>query len=168
AIKWMENHMLRNKEFKLYLIIVSIFSVVAVIFAAFFSVIALFIVALVSIVLISASLLFTYYRYREIEKLSTYLRKIAAGDYTFDVRENVEGELSILKNEIYKVTKMLYEHRNKISKDKEALTEAISDISHQLKTPLTSMMMMADFLNNEQLPVDKRKDFVNKIQTQLE
>jgi len=160
--------MLRNREIKIYLFIVSLISVAAMSIAAIFSVVAFWSVFITSIILIIASLLFTYWRYREIEKLSSYLRKIAAGDFYLDLRENHEGELSILKSEIYKVTKMLSEHRDKLNQDKEALTEAISDISHQLKTPLTSMMMMADFLNLENLAPDKRKDFVNKIQTQLE
>ena len=45
--------------------------------------------------------------YRELEKLSVYLREISSGNYSLDARDNQEGELSILKNDIYKVTLML-------------------------------------------------------------
>ena len=68
-----------------------------------------------------------------------------------DVRDNNEGELSILKSQIYKVTKMLSEHGAVLHEDKAKLTNAISDISHQLKTPLTSMMVMVDLLRDKQL-----------------
>lgn len=113
-------------------------------------------------------LLFQRRKYLEIEKLSDYLRRIAAGEYALDVRDNKEGELSILENEIYKVTSMLSEYNGKLLKDRQALADSLSDISHQLKTPLTSMMMMADLLSDESLPPDKREQFTKQIQTQLE
>ena len=52
---------------------------------------------------------YTMRRYRQMEKLSDYLKRIGRGDYSLDIRDNVEGELSILKNEIYKVTTRLRE-----------------------------------------------------------
>src|SRR5690606_16460644 len=110
----------------------------------------------------------TRWRYREIEKLASYLRKVSSGDYTLDVRDNFEGELSILKSDIYKVTRMLSEQRALLQQDKLMLTDAISDISHQLKTPLTSMMVMADLLSDSNLPDEKRTEFTNNIRIQLE
>lgn len=81
-------------------------------------------------------LFFTLYRYRQIKKLSTYLRKIQEVKHSLDIRDNEEGELSILKNEIYKVTNMLSEYNEKLKTDKEFLADNIADISHQLKTLL--------------------------------
>ena len=145
-----------------------VISLVAIAAAAFFSVAATFLITIFSVLLISTSLFFTKKRYREIEKLSGYLRQIHSGDYTLDVRDNVEGELSILKNEIYKVTIMLSEQRALLQKDKVQLMNAISDISHQLKTPLTSMMMMSDLLSTPDLPAEKRMEFTRNLRNQLE
>jgi len=122
----------------------------------------------VSLFLISCTLIFTKWRYLEIEKLSGYLRQITSGDFTLDVRDNHEGELSILKSDIYKVTRMLSEHGTLLQEDKAKLTNAISDISHQLKTPLTSMMVMVDLLRDPQLAENKRVEFTRNIQVQLE
>lgn len=122
----------------------------------------------VSILLIGCTLFFTRWRYREIEKLSGYLRQISSGDYTLDVRDNYEGELSILKSDIYKVTRKLAEHGSLLQHDKAKLTNAISDISHQLKTPLTSMMVMVDLLQDNRLDETKRAEFTRNIQVQLE
>lgn len=160
--------LLRNKEVQAHLLTMCVISLVAIAAAAFFSVAATLLITIVSILLISISLLFTKKRYREIEKLSGYLRQIHSGDYTLDVRDNVEGELSILKNEIYKVTIMLSEQRVLLQKDKIQLTNAISDISHQLKTPLTSMMMMSDLLSTPDLPAEKRMEFTRNLRNQLE
>jgi signal transduction histidine kinase len=76
--------------------------------------------------------------------------------------------LSVLKSDIYKVTLMLAEHGSHLQQDRLKLTYAISDISHQLKTPLTSMMMMADLLSDANLSEPKREEFTRNIQVQLE
>lgn len=160
--------MLRNREIKRYIILVSVISMAAVIVAAYFSVYFALMLLVLFTLFIGANLWLTRFRYKEIEKLSGYLRKIAAGDYTLDVRENVEGELSILRNEIYKVTLRLSEQRLLLEKEKAQLTEAISDISHQLKTPITSMTVMVDLLADPNLPEEKRKQFTQKLLRQLE
>nr|WP_239094275.1 HAMP domain-containing sensor histidine kinase [Bacillus sp. B15-48] len=125
------------------------------------------VVLVTSILLISSTLIFTKWRYREIEKLSNYLQQISNGDFQLDVRDNYEGELSLLKSQIYKVTRMLSEQGTVLQEDKANLTNAISDISHQLKTPLTSMMMMADLLDNHRLDGEKRREFTRNLQVQL-
>lgn len=143
-------------------------SILAVIIATVISTMTLVLTLTTSALLIGCCLVFTRWRYREIEKLSGYLRQISGGDYSLDVRDNQEGELSILKNDIYKVTLMLSEQSSLLQQEKIELTNAISDISHQLKTPLTSMTMMADLLSNPELPVEKRREFTRNIRIQLE
>ncbi len=113
-------------------------------------------------------LAFTVARYVEISRLAAYLRKVSRRDYTLDIRDNREGELSILKSEIYKVTVMLSQQSEQLKKDKLWLSDCLSDISHQLKTPLTSMFVMTDLLKDENLPADKRKEFSDKLNQQLE
>lgn len=160
--------MLRNREIKMLLFVMGSVSLAAMVAALMISPAAAVLVFFLSILLIGGSLLFTKWRYREIEKLSAYLREISSGNDTLDVRDNKEGELSILKNDIYKVTRMLSEHRSLLQRDKLQLTDAISDISHQLKTPLTSMTVMADLLSAPDLPPAKRTEFTHHIRIQLE
>lgn len=160
--------MLRNQEIMILLTAMSIIGLVSCITAAFFSFKAALFTLITSVLLIGCSLVFTRWRYKEIEKLSSYLRQITSGNYSLDVRDNQEGELSILKNDMYKVTLMLSEQKSQLKKEKVLLTDAISDISHQLKTPLTSMMMMADLLNDTKLPAVKRAEFIQSIRIQLD
>ncbi|PUA37322.1 two-component sensor histidine kinase [Paenibacillus elgii] len=160
--------MLRNREIRLVLLLMCVISLAMLAAAAFFSPAAVVLVLMTSILLIGCSHLFTRLRYQEIEKLSGYLRQISGGDYSLDVRDNREGEFSILKNTIYKVTVMLSEQSTLLHKDKIHLTDAISDISHQLKAPLTSMMVMADLLDDVKLPEAKRTEFTRNIRIQLE
>jgi signal transduction histidine kinase len=160
--------MLRNRENQILLLVMSSIGITATVVAVFFSSVAAIFVFIVSMLLIGTSLLFTRWRYRELAKLSAYLREISNGNDSLDVRDNQEGELSILKNDIYKVTLMLSEHRSLLQRDKIQLTDAISDISHQLKTPLTSMTVMADLLSAPDLPTAKRAEFTHHIRVQLE
>lgn len=106
-------------------------------------------------------------RYKEVQALSFYLYRICEGEYTLDIRDNEEGELSILKNEIYKITVRMAEQAELLKKDKRYLADAISDISHQLKTPLTSMMVMTELLEDHNLDREKRVLFTKKIKKQL-
>ncbi|MFL1673600.1 sensor histidine kinase [Paenibacillus dendritiformis] len=160
--------MLRNREIQILLLAMGSISLAATVAAAFLSSVAAALVFAASALLIGSSLVFTRWRYREIEKLSVYLRQISSGNDSLDVRDNQEGELSILKNDIYKVTLMLSEQRSLLQQDKIKLTDAISDISHQLKTPLTSMTVMADLLSEPELPQAKRTEFTRNIRIQLE
>ena len=160
--------MLRNREIQMLLLVMGSISLTAIVVAAFLSSVATVFVFILSMLLIGTSLLFTRWRYREIAKLSVYLREISNGNDSLDVRDNQEGELSILKNEMYKVTLMLSEQRSLLQRDKIHLTDAISDISHQLKTPLTSMTVMADLLSAPDLPPAKRTEFTHHIRIQLE
>ncbi|MFZ7133415.1 MAG: sensor histidine kinase [Eubacteriales bacterium] len=102
-----------------------------------------------------------------INDITGYFKRINKGDYSLDIRDNNEGDISILKNEIYKTTIMLKEKEDKLRNERNNLSNSISDISHQLKTPLTSMNIVNDLLY-EDLPMDKKKIFLNKNQAQLE
>lgn len=158
----------RNKEIRNLLTLMIGVSIVGVILSSIINPVAGIITFIVAFLLIYLINFFTLRRYKEIEKLSGYLRNISNGNYSMDIRDNEEGELSILKNEIYKVTLMLSKQGEFLKKDKEKLADAISDISHQLKTPLTSMMVMIDLLSDENLNSEKRIEFTKNIEMQLE
>jgi signal transduction histidine kinase len=102
----------------------------------------------------------------QVAGLSAYLRQIDAGDYALDVRDNGEGSFSLLKNDLYKVTVRLREQAELLQKDKTALSNLIADISHQIKTPLTSLGVLADLLAEDPPEADRRA-FVERLRAQL-
>lgn len=114
------------------------------------------------------AIIFTKVRYKKINELSDYLYRIYMGEYTIDVRDYKEGELSILKSEIYKLTLRMVEQNELLLRDKTYLADALSDITHQLKTPLTSISMMADLLATDNIDDVKRLEFTKNISTQVE
>ena len=112
--------------------------------------------------------IFTYRRYRKLRELADYLRNIREGRYNLGVKNYEEGELSILRSEIYKVTVLLEEQAKTLKKEKQYLADSMSDISHQLKTPLTSMLMMTDLLCEQAMDPATGKTFLLQIREQME
>ncbi len=110
---------------------------------------------------------YTWRRYEELRKVNAYLMEVLSGNYDMRLAENEEGELSLLKNNLYKVTVLLKSQNEQHLADKKALAEALADISHQLKTPLTSLIMMMDLLRGEENP-QKRKEFLEISGHQLQ
>lgn len=112
-------------------------------------------------------LLNTKRRYKMLSELNNYLSLVCSGKYDLDIADNAEGELSILKNNLYKVIILLRSQNEALSKDKVYLADSLADISHQLKTPLTSMMVMTDLLRGEK-DEEKRRELISITETQLD
>lgn len=113
-----------------------------------------------------ASFFYTRKRYAEIEALNGYLEKVLSESDLPEIQNQEEGELSIIRNNIYKVTTKLLYQKELLAKDKVMLASSLADISHQLKTPLTSMLVMNDLLKDEADP-EKRKEFLCTQTSQL-
>ena len=112
-------------------------------------------------------LLWAWYRKcekQEIYRMTGYLAKINSGHYDLNIKDNREGTSSVLQNEIYKTMVHLREQCQHSVKDKISLKNSIFDISHQLKTPLTSMMLLLDNLTeNSQMPKEIQQEFLGDI-----
>lgn len=123
--------------------------------------------------LISALLLFIinfiYIKsiYKKIAKIDRYMNNILNDDYSINIKDYCEGDISNLKNDIYKMTIKLKEQSELLIKEKKYLEETLQDISHQIKTPLTSMYMINDILTNEK-DENIKKEFLIKNKNQIE
>ena len=101
---------------------------------------------------------------QEIEALSANIRKIIDGQ-DVDLRVSREGVWNILKNDIHTLAGLKNEQVTVLKQDRDTLKDTLADISHQLKTPLTSMMIMADLL--ETAPADRQAEFLQNIKLSL-
>ncbi len=109
-------------------------------------------------------LIYLRFQKRELTRITNYLAKINNGHYDLNLRYNSEGASSILENEIYKTTVHLRESCEMSLKDKMILKDSISDISHQLKTPLTSIMIMVDnIIDDKDMPEEIKDEFMADI-----
>lgn len=157
---------MRNQEFKLMLLINAFTCLLAFIICLFFNVLCAIVCLGLGIIISAVFAFYTRKRYKSIEELNDYLSAVCAGNFELAVDDNAEGELSILKNNLYKVMILLRTASEDAKKDKVFLADSLADISHQLKTPLTSMIIMTEVLENETDP-QKRADFIKIMEEQL-
>ena len=97
-------------------------------------------------------------------ELTDYLSRLNSGKYDMDISSNGEDSFSRLKNEIYRTTVRLREQSERSRQDKINLKNSISDISHQIKTPLTSISVMLDRISNDR---DMSNDIKRKLLTDV-
>ena len=117
--------------------------------------------------LLFINFIFIYNMYQKIKKIDQYMNNILNDDYSLNIKEYCEGDISNLKNDVYKMTVKLKEQSELLTKDKKYLEETLEDISHQIKTPLTSMYMINDILTSEKNE-RIRKEFLIKNKNQIE
>ncbi len=105
---------------------------------------------------------------KKIKEITNLIEQINRKNYYLNIDNNTEDELSILKNEIYKTTIMLKEEAYNSNKDKDNIKKSIEDISHQLKTPLTSISIMLDnIIDDPDMEANVRNDFINDINREI-
>lgn len=117
------------------------------------------------------AIIFIYLKQRDkkINQITQYINEIKNRKYDLNINENSEDELSNLKNELYKITIMLKEESEISRQDKENIKMSVEDISHQLKTPLTSIMIMLDNLkDNPNMDEDTKQKFIFEISKQVD
>ena len=107
-------------------------------------------------------------RKNELNNIIEYLKELNRGNYNLKTDLNAEGKMSILKNEIYTTTVMLREQAEKELIDKINLKDSLTNISHQLKTPLTSISLLVDNLIEEPIDAVTQKEFLLDIKIQVE
>ena len=111
---------------------------------------------------------YVYLNNRNVKKLIYYVEEINKKNYKLDIISNKESDLSILQNEIYKTMVMLRENADNSLKDKKYLKDSLSDISHQLKTPLTSISIMLDnIIDDPNMDDSVRNDFIMDIKREI-
>lgn len=105
---------------------------------------------------------------RKIQKLILYLSHVQDKISLPPFESYSEGQFGILQSEIYKVLNLLEEQSRQSKEQNAYLADMLSDISHQLKTPLTGITLLTDLLKSPNLPEQKRVEYVAKIAQQTE
>ena len=126
---------------------------------------ALFIVVIFLVIILMVMVYFKNF-YNDIKDMTDYVYHSSEGiDFEMKKR-NQEGQIGLLKTELLKMTNILKEKVDLLNKEKIFLNDTISDISHQLKTPMTSLIILNDLMYGE-ISKETKHEFLNKIKSQL-
>lgn len=126
------------------------------------------IIGVMSVLFIICFCMYLRRRNKDIFELQDYMDKISRGNYELEINDNSEDELSSLKNSLYKIMVYMKEQADSARIKKVMLAQSVSDISHQLKTPLTSTQVLLDNLNdNPDMDYSTRKKFIYEALNQV-
>ena len=126
------------------------------------------IIGVMSVLFIICFCMYLRRRKKDIFELQDYMDKISRGNYELEINDNSEDELSGLKNSLYKIMVYMKEQADSARIKKVMLAQSVSDISHQLKTPLTSTQVLLDNLNdNPDMDYSTRKKFIYEALNQV-
>ena len=105
---------------------------------------------------------------KSLRRLSGEMDRILHGSGELVLGNYEEGEISILRDEIYKMTVRLREQSETLTEDKEALADSLADISHQIRTPLTTLNLMTARMMQEGDDPEQRKRILREMNRMLE
>ncbi len=108
-------------------------------------------------------MILTNRRYRALAKMAANLDRVLAGERDIRLRDMSEGELAILSSEIDKVIARLNLTVDELQAEKLALSDALADISHQLKTPLTSIAISTELIRDRLSERGDSEDLVERL-----
>ena len=120
------------------------------------------------VVQFSLNIFFTKRRYDRLAGISDKIDAILHGDEHLSFEQYKEGELSVLSDEVEKLVIKLREQTERLQNDKIFLADSIADISHQIKTPLTSINLILNFLCEEDITYERRSALVMELMTLAE
>lgn len=155
--------LLNNPEIRKFLLITVIPSLLLCFIMAFFSKTAAVSVFAVSIFLIVSFLVFTKKRYNRINTLTETIDKILHGNDKINIKSFGEGELSILESDVQKMLICLRDQKDKLEKDRTFLADSIADISHQLRTPLTSINLILSLIEAPDITEERRGELLREL-----
>ena len=108
----------------------------------------------------------TVHRYHKLEQLSCELDNMLHHQVPINFEKYKEGELSILENELSKMTLRLSEQAAALEEDKKLLADSMADISHQIRSPLTTSNIILSLLIEPDLSATRKQQLLQEL-TQL-
>ena len=157
----------QNNEYRIGLIILVSCAVLLTTIGFFITYFTGIFVAITGSCTLAVYIVIEHYRYRKLKKLSWDLDMLLTNGTILSIQDYAEGELSVLANQIEKITLLLVESASAVTSEKQHLADSLADISHQLRTPLTTMNLTITMLQDPVLPHGKRMELMREMRSLL-
>ncbi len=155
--------LMRNLELERTFFIQVIISIAGIILTAWLDIRFGLITLIMCVLFIAVWFVSVRKRYRRFAELSLDIDKILHGDNRISLEKYEEGEIAVLQSELYKMVNRLKQQRQKLKDDKIYLADSIADISHQIRTPITSINLLVSMLSEPDLTDVKRIEIIHKL-----
>jgi len=156
--------MLRNPELQRELVLMGIIAAAGVVVMGFWqgwkAALGIGVICLIFVIVFIAV---SIQRYRVISLMGEQIDQILHGEDIPLMEDCGEGDLAILSTQVKKMVRCLHEQQGTLQKEKDLLADSMADISHQMKTPLTSIHLILSFLQEEDLTFVRRRELVKKL-----
>ena len=90
------------------------------------------------------------------------------GDEAPQRAEDSETMLARISHRLSRLYQIMQENQRKVDEERQELQALVSDISHQVKTPVSNLKMAADTLLEKPMTEAERTDFIRGIRTQTD
>ncbi|WP_369351002.1 sensor histidine kinase [Streptococcus hillyeri] len=129
--------------------------------------VALYLLVLAVVLLLAYHLYREWLFSREMAELLSFMVKVQQGQELPEIEEQAEGKMQVLRSELYKLASLLHQAYRLEKRRNLYLSDLLSDISHQIKTPLAAIQLMTNLLKDDQLSADERQQFTDNIDQQI-
>ena len=159
----------RNKEIRDQIVIsFAVIFAAAVLAAVFSGLTAALIVLVCGCAVMGIEIAFLKKRYERISEISDTIDLILHGQEDLLIAESDEGELAIFISQVRKMTAALKERTDQLSSEKIMLSDAIADMFHQMRTPITSMNLQLSLMADKDISYERRLELLRELKKQLE
>ena len=155
---------LRNTEFRVELILLTILFVAAIIgmYMQCGTIAAVYLLIFCGVIF-CLYISYSVVKYRKMASLAEQIDRILHGEELQIMEHCCEGEFAVLATSIDKMVQRMLEQQSILQKEKVFLADSMADISHQMKTPLTSIFLLLNLLQEEHLSEKKRLQYVQDL-----
>jgi signal transduction histidine kinase len=108
-----------------------------------------------------------HFVYRRIHKVTLAADHLMRGDYSQRFPDEGEGDLFVLGHQFNQLSRRLQLTDEQLRREQDRLRQLISDVSHQFKTPLSSLLLFQEFLSDPGLTDEQRREIQDRSRGEL-
>ena len=100
---------------------------------------------------------------KELSTIEKVLDSVIKGDFPKNADSYQEGQESKLIFKTLRIAEANQLYQETAAREKQRVQELMVDAAHQMRTPITSMLMFTELLQNKQLPLSESQEFLRRL-----